>query len=57
MARNLMRTSHELVLHNRTRRKAEKLTVEGEAEVANSPAEVARKCHFTLIMLPGPGRR
>jgi 2-hydroxy-3-oxopropionate reductase len=54
MVSNLMRAGHELVLHNRTRRKAEELAAEGEAEVADSLAEVARKCHVTLTMLPGP---
>jgi 2-hydroxy-3-oxopropionate reductase len=54
MVSNLMRAGHELVLHNRTRRKAEELAAEGEAEVADSPAEVARKCHVTITMLPGP---
>src|SRR3712207_1947250 len=37
MARNLMRAGHELVLHKRTRRRAEELTVEGGAEVADKP--------------------
>jgi 2-hydroxy-3-oxopropionate reductase len=54
MARNLMRAGRELVLHNRTRRKAEELAAEGEAEVADSPAEVARECRVTVTMLPGP---
>jgi 2-hydroxy-3-oxopropionate reductase len=42
------------VLHNRTRRKAEELAAEGGAEVADSPAEVARKGAVTITMLPGP---
>jgi 2-hydroxy-3-oxopropionate reductase len=54
MARNLVRAGHELVLHNRTRRKAEELAAEGGAEVADSPAEVARKGAVTITMLPGP---
>ena len=54
MARNLMRAGRELVLHNRTRRKAEELAAEGEAEVADSTAEVARKSGITITMLPGP---
>jgi 2-hydroxy-3-oxopropionate reductase len=54
MVSNLMRAGHELMLHNRTRRKAEELAAEGEAEVADSLAEVARKCHVTLTMLPSP---
>jgi 2-hydroxy-3-oxopropionate reductase len=64
MARNLMRAGHELVLHNRTRRKAEELAAEGEAEVVDSPAEVARKGAVTNYHAPwtaggrgGRGRR
>jgi 2-hydroxy-3-oxopropionate reductase len=54
MARNLMGAGHELVLYNRTQRKAEELVAEGGAEVAYSPAEVARKSDITIPMLPGP---
>jgi 2-hydroxy-3-oxopropionate reductase len=54
MARNLMGAGHELVLYNRTQRKAEELVAEGGAEVAYSPAEVARKSDITITMLPGP---
>jgi 2-hydroxy-3-oxopropionate reductase len=54
MARNLMQAGHELVLHNRARRKAEELAAEGGAEVADSPTEVARKSDITITMLPGP---
>jgi 2-hydroxy-3-oxopropionate reductase len=54
MARNLMDAGHELVLYNRTRRKAEELAAQGGAEVADSPAEVARKSDITITMLPGP---
>jgi 2-hydroxy-3-oxopropionate reductase len=52
MARNLMDAGHELVLYNRTRRKAEELAAQGGAEVADSPAEVARKSDITITMLP-----
>src|SRR3712207_2828844 len=54
MARNLMDAGHELVLYNRTRRKAEELAAQGGAEVADSPAEVARKSDIIITMLPGP---
>jgi 2-hydroxy-3-oxopropionate reductase len=54
MARNPMGAGRELVLYNRTRRRAEELAAEGGAEVADSPAEVARKSDITITMLPGP---
>jgi 2-hydroxy-3-oxopropionate reductase len=54
MARNLMEAGYELVLHNRTRYKAEELAREGRAEVAGSPAEVARSSEVAITMLPGP---
>ena len=54
MARNLMDSGYELVLHNRTRHKAEELAKEGRAEVADSPAEVARRSEVVITMLPGP---
>jgi 2-hydroxy-3-oxopropionate reductase len=53
MARNLMGAGHELVVHNRTRAKAEALTEQG-AEVAGSPGEVAEACDVVITMLPGP---
>ena len=43
MARNLVRAGHELVLHNRTRRKAEELAAEGGAEVADSPPRLPER--------------
>jgi 2-hydroxy-3-oxopropionate reductase len=54
MARNLMEAGYELVLHNRTRYKAEELANAGRAEVADSPAEVARNSEVVITMLPGP---
>ena len=53
MARNLIEDGHELVIHNRTRAKAEKLAMLG-AEVATSPREVAGRSDVIITMLPGP---
>ena len=53
MARNLIEDGHELVIHNRTRAKAEKLAKLG-AEVATSPREVAGRSDAIITMLPGP---
>ena len=54
MAKNLMDAGYEMVLHNRTREKAEELAREGGAEVAGSPGEVAEQCDVVITMLPGP---
>jgi 2-hydroxy-3-oxopropionate reductase len=54
MARNLMEAGYGLVLHNRTRQKAEELANAGRAEVVGSPAEVARNSDVVITMLPGP---
>ena len=54
MASNLMKAGYEMVLHNRTREKAEKLAEEGEGEVADTPREVAERCDVVITMLPGP---
>lgn len=54
MARNLMDAGYDLVLHNRTREKAEELAERGGAEVADSPAGVARGSAVVFTMLPGP---
>ena len=54
MAKNLMDAGYELVLHNRTREKAETLAAEGDAGVVGDPREVAEKCAVVLTMLPGP---
>lgn len=53
MAKNLLGAGHDLVVHNRTREKAEVLGVLG-AQVADSPGEVAEKCSVVITMLPGP---
>jgi 3-hydroxyisobutyrate dehydrogenase-like beta-hydroxyacid dehydrogenase len=53
MAKNLLRAGHDLVVHNRTREKAEALAALG-AEVADSPGEVAQKSGVVITMLPGP---
>jgi 2-hydroxy-3-oxopropionate reductase len=53
MARNLIEDGHKLVIHNRTRAKAEKLAKLG-AEVATSPREVAGRSDVIITMLPGP---
>jgi 2-hydroxy-3-oxopropionate reductase len=54
MAQNLMQAGHDLVLHNRTLRRAEELAKAGRAGVADSPAEVAEQCDIVITMLPGP---
>jgi 2-hydroxy-3-oxopropionate reductase len=53
MAKNLLGAGHDLVVHNRTRARAEDLEEHG-AEVADSPGEVAQKCGVVITMLPGP---
>jgi 2-hydroxy-3-oxopropionate reductase len=53
MARNLIEDGYKLVIHNRTRAKAEKLAKLG-AEVATSPREVAGRSDVIITMLPGP---
>jgi 2-hydroxy-3-oxopropionate reductase len=53
MAGNLLEAEHELVVHNRTRTKAEQLAQHG-ARVAASPREVAQTSDVVIIMLPGP---
>ena len=53
MARNVLKAGHEIVVHNRSRAKAEKLAGEG-TEVAESPAEVAEGSDVVFTMLPGP---
>ncbi len=54
MAKNLMDSGYELVVHNRSREKAESLAADGPAEVADSPREVAERCSVVITMLPGP---
>jgi 2-hydroxy-3-oxopropionate reductase len=53
MAGNLLEAGHELVVHNRTRTKAERLAQHG-ARVADSPREVAEGSDVIITMLPGP---
>jgi 2-hydroxy-3-oxopropionate reductase len=53
MAGNLLEAGHEIVVHNRTRTKAEQLAQHG-ARVADSPREVAEKSDIIITMLPGP---
>ena len=53
MAQNLLGAGRQLVVHNRTRAKAEGLAKHG-AEVADSPGEVAEACGVVITMLPGP---
>jgi 2-hydroxy-3-oxopropionate reductase len=53
MAGNLLEAGHELVVHNRTRKKAERLARRG-ASVADSPREVAKNSDIMFTMLPGP---
>jgi 2-hydroxy-3-oxopropionate reductase len=50
MARNLLAAGHELVVHNRSRSKAEGLAEEG-AGVADNPKEVAESCETVITML------
>jgi 2-hydroxy-3-oxopropionate reductase len=54
MASNLVSAGHDLVLHNRTKEKAEKLAAEGGGEVAENPRKVAERCAVVITMLPGP---
>ena len=53
MAGNLLEAEHELVVHNRTRTKAEQLLSYG-ARVADSPRELAEVSDIIITMLPGP---
>jgi 2-hydroxy-3-oxopropionate reductase len=53
MAGNLLEAGHELVVHNRTRTKAERLAQRG-ARVADLPREVAEASGTVITMLPGP---
>jgi 2-hydroxy-3-oxopropionate reductase len=53
MAGTLLEAGHELVVHNRTRTKAERLAQRG-ARAADSPREVAEGSDVIITMLPGP---
>jgi 2-hydroxy-3-oxopropionate reductase len=51
MAKNLMEAGYDLMVHNRSPEKAEKLAEEG-ATAAGSPKEVAEGCDVVITMLP-----
>ncbi|CAA9435309.1 MAG: 2-hydroxy-3-oxopropionate reductase [uncultured Rubrobacteraceae bacterium] len=51
MAKNLMEAGYDLVVHNRSPKKAEELAGEG-ATTAGSPREVAEGCDVVITMLP-----
>jgi 2-hydroxy-3-oxopropionate reductase len=53
MAGNLLEAEYQLVVHNRTKSKAEQLMSYG-ALVADSPREVAEVSDIIITMLPGP---
>src|SRR5215204_2025882 len=53
LAGNLLEAGHGIVVHNRTRTKAEHLAQHG-ARVADSPREVAQTSDVVITMLPGP---
>ncbi|MBM4437181.1 MAG: NAD(P)-dependent oxidoreductase [Actinobacteria bacterium] len=53
MAKNLRKAGHTLVVHNRTRAKAE-LFAKAGGTVANSPGEVAKQVEALLVNLPFP---
>jgi 2-hydroxy-3-oxopropionate reductase len=53
MAGNILEAEYELVVHNRTRTKADQLAQYG-ARVADSPREVAESSDVVITMLPGP---
>ena len=52
MAKNLMESGYELVVHNRSPEKAEELAKEGNATAAGSPKGVAEACDVVITMLP-----
>jgi 2-hydroxy-3-oxopropionate reductase len=52
MAKNLMDAGNELVVHNRSPKKAEELEKEGNASASGSPREVAEACDIVITMLP-----
>lgn len=53
MARNILRAGYPLVVHNRTRARADQLAADG-ATVADSPGAVAAACDVLLSCVPGP---
>jgi len=50
MARNLLRAGHNLVVHNRSREKAEALAGDG-ARLADSPADASRDAEVVMTMV------
>jgi 3-hydroxyisobutyrate dehydrogenase len=53
MARNLMKSGHSLVVHNRSRAVVDELAAEG-ARAGSSPAEVAASCDVLFTCLTTP---
>jgi 3-hydroxyisobutyrate dehydrogenase/glyoxylate/succinic semialdehyde reductase len=53
MAHNLLKNGYNLIVHNRTKEKAEGLIEEG-AEWADSPAEAGKKADILFTMLSNP---
>jgi 3-hydroxyisobutyrate dehydrogenase-like beta-hydroxyacid dehydrogenase len=53
MAANLQKSGYDLVVHNRTREKAEDL-IDGGAMWADTPAHVAQQVDLLLTMLATP---
>jgi 2-hydroxy-3-oxopropionate reductase len=51
MARNLMESGYELIVHNRSQGPVDELVREG-AEAAGSPSEIARESDVIVTMLP-----
>jgi 2-hydroxy-3-oxopropionate reductase len=51
MARNLMESGYELIVHNRSQDPVDELVREG-AEAAGSPSEIARESDVIVTMLP-----
>ena len=51
MAKNLIKASYNLIVHNRSQASVDELVKDG-AQAASSPAEVARKSEVVITMLP-----
>ncbi len=52
MAENLVKAGYDLVVHNRTREKAEDFASKTGAQAAKSPKEVAQNSEIIITMLP-----
>ena len=52
MALNLLGAGYALVVHNRTREKAEAFVTEAGGEVADPPRAVAERAEILITMLP-----